>query len=101
MVAGLRLHGENAGEQGPGEIEGFGANHRVSHVASEEVELTEAMDATDARRRPRNGRRTTTELRGCHTRFQRAEPGASLMCARIYFHIYVDVTSVIYQKNNA
>jgi hypothetical protein len=30
-----------------------------------------------------------------------AEPGASHMCARIYFHTYVDVTSVIYQKNNA
>jgi hypothetical protein len=26
-----------------------------------------------------------------------AEQGASHMCARIYFHIYVDVTSVIYQ----
>jgi hypothetical protein len=33
--------------------------------------------------------------------FPRAEPGASHMCARIYFHTYVDVTSVIYQKNNA
>jgi hypothetical protein len=31
----------------------------------------------------------------------RAERGASHMCARIYFHTYVDVTSVIYQKNNA
>jgi hypothetical protein len=40
-------------------------------------------------------------LNGCHTRFQRAESGASHMCARIYFHTYVDVTSVIYQKNNA
>jgi hypothetical protein len=30
-----------------------------------------------------------------------AEPGASHMCARIYFHTYVDVTSVIYQKINA
>jgi hypothetical protein len=37
----------------------------------------------------------------CQTRFPRAEPGASHMCARIYFHTYVDVTSVIYQKNNA
>jgi hypothetical protein len=37
----------------------------------------------------------------CHTRFQREEPGAWHMCARIYFHTYVDVTSVIYQKNNA
>jgi hypothetical protein len=24
-----------------------------------------------------------------------------LMCVRIYFHIYVNVTSVIYQRNNA
>jgi hypothetical protein len=37
----------------------------------------------------------------CHTRFQRAEPGASHMCVRIYFNTYVDITSVIYQKNNA
>jgi hypothetical protein len=27
--------------------------------------------------------------------------GALHMCDRIYFHTYVDVTSVIYQKNNA
>jgi hypothetical protein len=33
--------------------------------------------------------------------FAKAEPGASHMCARIYFHTYVDVTSVIYQKNNS
>jgi hypothetical protein len=38
----------------------------------------------------------------CHTRFPKGQkPGASHMCARIYFHTYVDVTSVIYQKNNA
>jgi hypothetical protein len=30
----------------------------------------------------------------CDTRFQGAEPGASHMCARIYFHTYVDVTPV-------
>jgi hypothetical protein len=47
------------------------------------------------------GPRRGGEGQGCHTRFQRAEPGASHMCARIYFHTYVDVTSVIYQKNNA
>jgi hypothetical protein len=29
------------------------------------------------------------------------EPSAYHMCARIYFHTYVDITSVIYQKNNA
>jgi hypothetical protein len=39
---------------------------------------------------------------GCVTPVsQGAEPGASHMCARIYFHTYVDVTSVIYQKKNA
>jgi hypothetical protein len=32
---GLRLHGENAGERGPSEIEGLGANQKVSRVASE------------------------------------------------------------------
>jgi hypothetical protein len=34
----------------------------------------------------------------CHTRFQGVEPSAYHMCARIHFHTYVDVTSVIYQK---
>ena len=28
----------------------------------------------------------------------RAEPSAYHMCAKIYFHTYVDITSVIYQK---
>jgi hypothetical protein len=36
--------------------------------------------------------------RKCHTRFQGVEPSAYHMCARIHFHTYVDVTSVIYQK---
>jgi hypothetical protein len=35
------------------------------------------------------------------TPVSKGRPGASHMCARIYFHTYVDVTSVIYQKNNA
>jgi hypothetical protein len=34
----------------------------------------------------------------CHTRFQGVELSAYHMCARIHFHTYVDVTSVIYQK---
>jgi hypothetical protein len=71
-VAELRLHGEGAGERGPSEPEGLGANQRVSRFASDETELTEARDAADARRRPWN----TTELhehacrereRGCST----------------------------------
>jgi hypothetical protein len=37
-------------------------------------------------------------LSTCHTRFQGVEPSAYHMCARIDFHTYVDVTSVIYQK---
>jgi hypothetical protein len=36
--------------------------------------------------------------KNCHTRFQGVEPSAYHMCARIHFHTYVDVTSVIYQK---
>jgi hypothetical protein len=46
---GLRLHGENADERGPGELERLGANREVSRVAGEGAELTEATDATDAR----------------------------------------------------
>jgi hypothetical protein len=38
------------------------------------------------------------KLSPCHTRFQGVEPSAYHMCARIHFHTYVDVTSVIYQK---
>ena len=69
-MAELRLYGEKACEHGPGETEGLGANQRVSHVAGEDVELTEATDAADARRRPRNRRRITTELheRACKAR---------------------------------
>jgi hypothetical protein len=52
---GLWLHGENAGERGPGEIERLGANRKVSRIAGEGAELTEATDVTYTRRRPRNG----------------------------------------------
>jgi hypothetical protein len=64
-VAETRLHGENSGEHKPRELEGMGANQRVSRVAGEEAELTGTMDTTGARRRPRNGRRTMTVLHGC------------------------------------
>jgi hypothetical protein len=41
------LHwGEKAGERGPGETYGKGANQGVSRVAGKEAELTEATDAT-------------------------------------------------------
>jgi hypothetical protein len=53
-VVGLRLHGENASERGPSEPEGLGANRKMSHVAGKEAELTEVIDAADARRRPQN-----------------------------------------------
>jgi hypothetical protein len=65
-AAGLRLHGENVDERGLGETERLGANQRVSRVAVEETELTEATHAADARRRPWNGggsRRSSTGAR--------------------------------------
>jgi hypothetical protein len=49
-----RLRGEKSSEHEPRETERLGAKQRVSHVAGEEVELTEAMDATGSRRRPQN-----------------------------------------------
>ena len=42
---GLWLHGENAGERGPCELERVGANREVSRVAGEGAELTEATNA--------------------------------------------------------
>jgi hypothetical protein len=49
------------------EKDGLVANQRVSRVAGEEAELIEATDEAEARRWPRNGRRTTAEL---HRRVQ-------------------------------
>jgi hypothetical protein len=49
---GLRQHGEVSDEHGSGEPEGLGANRGVSRVADGEAELTEAMGAAMARRRP-------------------------------------------------
>jgi hypothetical protein len=58
MAAGLRLHGEDAGERGAGKTRGDGANRGVSWVAGDKAELTEATDTARARRRPQNGRET-------------------------------------------
>jgi hypothetical protein len=55
MAAEARLHDENSGEREQREIEGPRANQRMSCVAGKEAELTKAMDAIGARRRPRNG----------------------------------------------
>jgi hypothetical protein len=70
---GLRLHGENAGELGPGEIERLEANQKVSRVVGEGAELTEAMDAADARRWPQNGDRPSA---GFHGRVRRVRQRA-------------------------
>jgi hypothetical protein len=64
MAVELRMHGEGAGERGPSEPEGLGANQKVPHVASEEVEVTEATNVAEARRRPRNGQWTTGSFTG-------------------------------------
>jgi hypothetical protein len=62
--SGLRLHGENAGERGPGETERLGANQKVSRVAGEGAELTEATDAANTRRWSRNGGEPSSEFHG-------------------------------------
>jgi hypothetical protein len=70
-AAGLRLHGEDVGERGPGEPEGLGANRRMSHAAGEEAELTKAVGTAETQWRPQNERRTTAsggELPGCARR---------------------------------
>ena len=43
---GLRLHGEDASERGPGEQEGLGEKRGVSRATDEEEELTKAASAT-------------------------------------------------------
>jgi hypothetical protein len=58
----LRLQGEEAGERGPGEPAGLGANRKMSHVAGEEAELTEATGVAETQQRPQNGRRTTASF---------------------------------------
>jgi hypothetical protein len=59
MSVGLRLHGEDTYERGPGEPEGLGANQRMSHAGGEEVELTEVEGAAETQWRLQNKRRTT------------------------------------------
>jgi hypothetical protein len=54
-AAELLLQGEQAGERGPDEPEGLGANRKMSHVAGEEVELTEATSAVETQWRRQNG----------------------------------------------
>jgi hypothetical protein len=61
---GLWLHGENAGERGPCELERVGANREVSRIADEGAKLTKATNATDARRRPRNDDDPSAEFHG-------------------------------------
>jgi hypothetical protein len=56
---GLRLHGEYAGEHGPGKQEELGANRGVSRVVGDKAELTETTYTVGARRRPPNRRETT------------------------------------------
>jgi hypothetical protein len=46
MVAEIRLSGEKSIKREPREVEGLGANQRVSRVAGEEAELTGAVDTT-------------------------------------------------------
>jgi hypothetical protein len=58
-VVELRLHGEKVGDREPREIEGLGANQRVSRVPGEDAKLTKVTDMAEARRW------TTAELHGC------------------------------------
>jgi hypothetical protein len=74
---GLRLHGEDAGEHGPGELERLGANQEVSRVACEGAKLTEATDTTDTRRQSRNGGDPSAEFHGC-AQSEREGEGARL-----------------------
>jgi hypothetical protein len=82
-VAEAWLRGEKSGEREQRKIEGLWANQRVSCATGEEAELTGAMDATGARRRPRNRRwpwnrrRTTTVLHGCARSAREGHNGVS------------------------
>jgi hypothetical protein len=60
----LWLHGENADERGLGELERLGAIRKVSHVAGEGDELTEATDTADARRQAQNDSLPLAEFHG-------------------------------------
>jgi hypothetical protein len=67
-AAEARLRDEKSGEREYREIEGLGANQRVSCVAGDEAELIGAMDVTGARRRSRNGRWCSTGARAVRER---------------------------------
>jgi hypothetical protein len=58
-AAGLRLRKKRSGERGPGKLERGSANQRVSRVADDKAELTEATDGARARRRSQNERQST------------------------------------------
>jgi hypothetical protein len=73
----LWLHGENAGERGPSELERLGANREVSRIAVEGAEFTETTDTTGARRRPRNSDEPSTEFHGHVRRARERERGSS------------------------
>jgi hypothetical protein len=60
----LQLHGKNAYEHGPGELERLGANRRVSQVEGEGAKLTKATDAIDARQRPWNSGEPSAKFHG-------------------------------------
>jgi hypothetical protein len=61
---GLWLHGENADEREPGEIERLGANLKMSHVANEGAEITGATNVVNARQRPWNSSGPLVEFHG-------------------------------------
>jgi hypothetical protein len=69
---GLWLHGEDADECGPGELERLGANREVSRVADEGAKLAKATNATDARLRPQNDSDPSVEF---HRRAQSEREG--------------------------
>ena len=50
-MARLRLHGEDTGERGSGELVGLGANRGVSRAADDEAELTEVAGMTETPRK--------------------------------------------------
>jgi hypothetical protein len=58
-ASGLRLRKERSGERRLGKPERGTTNQRVSRVADDKVELTEATDGARARQRSQNGRQST------------------------------------------
>jgi hypothetical protein len=65
---GLRLHGENAGERGPGEPEGLGANRKMSPLLAKRCSSPRQrarQRLNDGHRMGGGPRRTTVELPRC------------------------------------